>query len=191
MMTCSRNLSKHLKICYQTKTSREMSHHDFNFFANLMTFLSKEKKWSNILVSYLFFTFMQNFQIKRRRLDMICVFECFQSRCHIWKELHEFLHMMGAIIIFGENIFIQGFKNSWIPGFKKISSRTNSSAWTLRSRLQDLDSQAMKLKHSQSENGHCVTTQNYAQIKPRLVVHGCSCSWPPVQRIACWKTFGK
>jgi hypothetical protein len=40
---------------------------------------------------------------------MTCVFECFQSPCHILKELHEFLHMMGAIIIFGENVFIFNF----------------------------------------------------------------------------------
>jgi hypothetical protein len=35
-----------------------------------------------------------------------CVFECFQSQCHILKELHEFLHMMGAITIFEKNNFI-------------------------------------------------------------------------------------
>jgi hypothetical protein len=40
---------------------------------------------------------------------MTCVVECFQSHCHISKELHEFLQMMGAIIIFGENIFIFSF----------------------------------------------------------------------------------
>ncbi len=37
---------------------------------------------------------------------MTCVFECFQSHCHILKELRKFLLMMGAITIFGENIFI-------------------------------------------------------------------------------------
>jgi len=31
---------------------------------------------------------------------MTCVFECYQSQCHILKELHEFLHMTGAITIF-------------------------------------------------------------------------------------------
>jgi len=36
---------------------------------------------------------------------MTCGFECFQSHCQILKELHEFLCMMGAIIILGENIF--------------------------------------------------------------------------------------
>ncbi len=34
---------------------------------------------------------------------MTCVFEYFQSQCHILKKLHEFLHMMGAITIFGKN----------------------------------------------------------------------------------------
>jgi hypothetical protein len=52
---------------------------------------------------------MQNFKPKKRSLIMTCVVECFQSHCHISKELHEFLHMMGAIIIFGENIFIFSF----------------------------------------------------------------------------------
>jgi len=33
---------------------------------------------------------------------MTRVFECFQSHCHILKELLEFLHMMDAITIFGE-----------------------------------------------------------------------------------------
>jgi hypothetical protein len=37
---------------------------------------------------------------------MTCVFECFQSHCFILKTLHDFLGMMGAIIIFRENIFI-------------------------------------------------------------------------------------
>ncbi len=37
---------------------------------------------------------------------MTCVFECFQSFKYILKELHEFLYMMGAIIIFGEKSFI-------------------------------------------------------------------------------------
>ncbi len=37
---------------------------------------------------------------------MTSVFECFQSHCHILKELHEFLHMMGAITIFEKIILI-------------------------------------------------------------------------------------
>ncbi len=36
---------------------------------------------------------------------MTCVFECFQSHCHILKELHEFLHMMSAITIL-EKIYL-------------------------------------------------------------------------------------
>jgi hypothetical protein len=40
---------------------------------------------------------------------MTCVFECFQSPCHILKELHEFLCMMGAITIIGKNSFIFSF----------------------------------------------------------------------------------
>jgi len=37
---------------------------------------------------------------RKKKLVMTCVFECFQSHYHILKELHEFLHMMGAITIF-------------------------------------------------------------------------------------------
>jgi hypothetical protein len=56
---------------------------------------------------YLFFTFMQNFKPrKKKRLIMTCVFECFQSHCHIWKD---FLNMMGAIIMFGKNNFTWNF----------------------------------------------------------------------------------
>ncbi len=40
---------------------------------------------------------------------MTCVFKCFQSHCHISKELHEFLCMIGAVTIFGENSFIFNF----------------------------------------------------------------------------------
>ncbi len=47
---------------------------------------------------------MQNFKLKNK-----CVFEFFQSHCHILKELHEFLCMMSAIIIFGEINFIFSF----------------------------------------------------------------------------------
>jgi hypothetical protein len=40
---------------------------------------------------------------------MTCVFEYFQSHCHILKELHEFLRVMGAITIFEKCIFIFSF----------------------------------------------------------------------------------
>ncbi len=52
---------------------------------------------------------MQNFKPKEKRLVLTCVFECFQSHCHICKELHELLHMISAISIFGENSFIFNF----------------------------------------------------------------------------------
>jgi hypothetical protein len=44
---------------------------------------------------------------KKKRLIVACVFECFQS--HILEELHEFLHMIGAMIIFRERVFIFSF----------------------------------------------------------------------------------
>ncbi len=62
-----------LKNCYQTKTNRGMFQHDFQFFANLMTFFSKRKKWSNIPFSYLFFTFVQIFKPKKKRSRDMCI----------------------------------------------------------------------------------------------------------------------
>jgi len=78
----------------------------FNFFANLMTYFSKKKMTKYSQISYLFLTSVQNFKPKRKRLFMACVFECFQTHCHILKELHKSMHTMGAITIFGESIFI-------------------------------------------------------------------------------------
>jgi hypothetical protein len=72
MMACSRNLLKHLKICYQTKTNREMSQHDFQFFYKSKDLFLK-KKWQNILFSYLFFTFVQNFKPKTKDLHGMCI----------------------------------------------------------------------------------------------------------------------
>ncbi len=46
------------------------------------------------------------FQKEEEGFIMTCVFECFQSHCHILRELHEFLCMMDAITSFGESIFI-------------------------------------------------------------------------------------
>jgi len=40
---------------------------------------------------------------------MTCVLECFQSHCHILKELHEILCLIGAIAIIGKNSFIFSF----------------------------------------------------------------------------------
>jgi hypothetical protein len=57
-------------------------------------------------ISLVIFTFhiCAKFQTKKKKKKAItCVFECFQSHCHILKELHEFLHMMGAITIFEKN----------------------------------------------------------------------------------------
>jgi len=75
-----------------------------------VTFFSKKK-----VIKYSLFIFIfhicANFktQKKKKKLVMTCVFECFQSHCHILKELYEFLCMMGAITIFEESIFIFSF----------------------------------------------------------------------------------
>jgi hypothetical protein len=42
---------------------------------------------------------------------MTCVFECFQSHCHILRKLYEFLCTMSAIIICEESSFIFSFVN--------------------------------------------------------------------------------
>jgi hypothetical protein len=53
-MACSINLSKHLIFFYQTKTNKEMFQHDFQFFANLITFFLKYKK----VIKYSIFIFI-------------------------------------------------------------------------------------------------------------------------------------
>jgi hypothetical protein len=107
-MSCSRNLCKHLKHCYQTKTIKEMSKHDFQFFANLMKFLNK--KFIKYFLSIFIFQNCPNFPTrKKKNLIMTCAFECFQSFKYILKEFHEFLNLMGPIIIFGEKSFIFSF----------------------------------------------------------------------------------
>jgi len=75
----STNLSKHFLNCYQTKTNRKMLRHDFQFFANLMTFFSP-KKWLNVHFSYLFLHLCKIShpkKKKKKRLITTCVFECF------------------------------------------------------------------------------------------------------------------
>ncbi len=44
-----------------------------------------------------------------KRLVTTCIFECFQSQCHILKELHIVLCMMSALTIFGDGSFIFKF----------------------------------------------------------------------------------
>ncbi len=87
-----------------------MFQHDFQFFVNLMIFLSKKE-----VIKYSLFIFIlhicANFQIKKINLVMTCVFECFESHGHILKQLHEFLCMTGVITIFGKNSFKFNFVN--------------------------------------------------------------------------------
>jgi ABC-type antimicrobial peptide transport system permease subunit len=86
MMTCSKNLFKHLIFFYQTKTNKKMSQHDFQFFENLVIFFSKKFIIKCSLFVFIFHI-CANFQTKEKKK---CVFECFQSHCHILKELREF-----------------------------------------------------------------------------------------------------
>ncbi len=85
-----------------------MSEHDFQVFENLMIFFSKHESDQVFSFSNLFFTFVKNFKPKKKK-KANCVFECFQSHCHILKELHEFCLWWVAITIFGESGFIFNF----------------------------------------------------------------------------------
>jgi hypothetical protein len=55
MMTCSRNLFKNLKNCYQTKTNKKMSQHDFYFFGKSNEFFLK-KKSDKIVYFHIYFS---------------------------------------------------------------------------------------------------------------------------------------
>jgi hypothetical protein len=70
------------------KTNNVMSQHDFQFFGNLMTVFSKKKK----VIKYSLFIFIFHIRAKflNQKIEIKCVFECFQSHCHILKELQEF-----------------------------------------------------------------------------------------------------
>jgi hypothetical protein len=72
-----------------------------------MTFSSEKKK--GIKYSLFIFIFHICDSNQRKSVIMTCVFEYFQSRCHILKELHKFLWVMGAITIFEKFIFIFSF----------------------------------------------------------------------------------
>jgi hypothetical protein len=109
MMICPRNLSKHLKNCYQTKTIRKMFQHDFHFlfFCKSYDFFSQKKVIKYFLFIF-FFHICANFQTQKIN-DYDIAFEFFQSHCHILKELLEFLCMMSAITNFGKNSSIFSF----------------------------------------------------------------------------------
>ncbi len=77
MMTCSQNLFKYLK---------KMSEHDFQFFENLMIFFSKHES-DQVFIFHIYFSHLCKISNQKKAN---CVFECFQSHCHILKELHEF-----------------------------------------------------------------------------------------------------
>jgi hypothetical protein len=112
MITCSRNLFRHLKNWYQTKTNKRMLWHDFLLKKNYWSFSQKKSKYSLFIF---IFHICANFQFLFYFLVVTCVFECFQSHCHILKELYEFLWMMSAIIIFEESSFIFSFvSHVWI-----------------------------------------------------------------------------
>ncbi len=74
--------------------------HDFQVFANLMTFFFKGKVIKYSLFIFIFHICVK-FQTKeKKRLVTTNVFECFQLHYHILKKLLEFLHMVVAITSF-------------------------------------------------------------------------------------------
>ncbi len=72
-----------------------------------MTFFSKKESsiQLNILFSFLSFNKILH---PEKRLVTTCIFECFQSQCHIL-ELHIVLCMKSALTIFGDGSFIFKF----------------------------------------------------------------------------------
>ncbi len=70
-----------------------------------MIFFSPKKK-DQIFPFHIYFSHLCKISNPKKNLVVTCLFECFQSHCHILKELHEFLHMMGAITIFENNNLI-------------------------------------------------------------------------------------
>jgi hypothetical protein len=107
-MTCSRNLSKHLKSCYQSKTSKEMSQQFIFIFFKSSDF-SLQKK-SNILFSYLFFTFVQIFKQNKKICHHMCIWMFSITLSH-FEIITWILCMMSAITIFEESCFIFSFVN--------------------------------------------------------------------------------
>jgi hypothetical protein len=88
-MTCSKNLFEHLKFCYQTKTNKEMSQHDFKFFSKndlkfckSNDFFLKKEKTKYFLFIFIFHI-CEKFKKKEKKNIMACAFECFQSHCQI------------------------------------------------------------------------------------------------------------
>jgi hypothetical protein len=81
-------------------------------FCKCNDFFSPKKKAIKYSLFIFIFHICKKFQTtkkKKKKLVVTCVFEHFQSHCHILKELHEFLYTMGAIIIFGKSSFMFSF----------------------------------------------------------------------------------
>jgi len=81
-----------------------------NHIIELLVKLPRVGKWTHQQVKQIIILNIQGlvcstFQIKKQRPIMTCVFECFQSHCHILKECHDFLHMMGFLKHLGSFIF--------------------------------------------------------------------------------------
>ncbi len=68
-----------------------------------------QKISDQIFPFHIYFSYLCKFSNQKKKLVMTCVFECFQSHCHILKELHEILCLIGAITIIGKNSFIFSF----------------------------------------------------------------------------------
>jgi hypothetical protein len=110
MMTCFKNLFKHLKNCYQTKMNREMSQHNSVFCKCTEFFFQKKKKnWWNVPFSYLFFTFVQNIKPQKKNLSWPVYLNVFNHIVTFWKNYMTFCIQWFAMIIFGKSSFIFRF----------------------------------------------------------------------------------
>jgi len=101
-MKSPRNLFKHLKDCYQTKTNKEMMQHDFHFLTIIVIF-SQKKKSSNIPFSCLFFTFVQNSKKKKTCCDVYLDVN-FNHIVTFWKNYINFFVYDGCIKLFLEKV---------------------------------------------------------------------------------------
>jgi hypothetical protein len=127
-MTCSRNLFKHLKNCYQTITNREMLQHDVQSFANLTIVFSKMKIKIKYSLFISIFHICAKFQTKKK-LVMTCVFQHFQSHCHIWKNYMNFFII--RYIFINMMIFIHFKFHHVVDSCKQIHACHMVPAWHL------------------------------------------------------------
>jgi hypothetical protein len=84
-------------------------------------------------------------QKEEKKLIMTCVFEWFQLFKYILKELHEYLYMMGAIIIFGEKSFIFSFVGYGL-GMKSLGAGSTFEEVAKKPKCQKMNVNIFRIK---------------------------------------------